>query len=375
MLNTLRSVAWIDEAKLRNEATFVYSSYSGGVYNPYYGALGAHVIHGGGHSATQDNSVFVADYNTLRFERVWGPTLLAFEELEERIRFGGFVDDGRFNPREVSPGVPGSAHTDDCLLIVPPSVCGDPSGALLRPVAGAIGYSVSRATGWSHWFTMGDQKWSRMSSNASIRWSPGGSCAYDTERQKVWPLNVDNSDITASLSLTDRRWTNLSASPQGVAGYPDMVFSAFCKHRDVIVLSTNRETDTSARFYWFRAGTTGVMRTPVTFAQGNLPEASYGRGTLLYVEPLRKLIWFARAGGDNYYEIDVPADPAQPWNWEVKPITGPARPSLLSPAPAGSIYRRMDYAPQLKSLMWVTAQSASESLEFGGRVVAIRVVP
>ena len=71
-------------------------------------------------------------------------------------------------------------------------------------------------------------------------------------------------------------------------------------------------------------------------------------------------------------EIDVPSDPSSPWTWVARAITGAGKPSNLSPGPAGAIYRRMDYSPRLKSLMWVTGQSTADSYEFGGRVVATR---
>ncbi|HXU12752.1 MAG TPA: hypothetical protein VN898_12365, partial [Candidatus Binatia bacterium] len=149
MTNTLDSVllkgVWGDNAQSLGD-------YSGGRYNPHYGPWGAHIIHGGGHASSHDNSVILANFNTLAFERVGGPTQLATkEDYEDRILTGGFPDDIS-NPREVEPGVPGAAHTYDCLLVLPPSVCGDPLGALIRPVAGAVGMSASRETGWSHVF-------------------------------------------------------------------------------------------------------------------------------------------------------------------------------------------------------------------------------
>lgn len=375
MQNRLQDVAFLDEPRLGNNSTFVFAAYSGGAYNPYYGAWGAHVIHGGGHAATQDNSVFIADFNTLRFERIGGPTMLSsFQAYEDAIRSGGFPDD-ESNPREVAPSVPGSAHTYDCLLILPPEVAGDPYGALIRPVAGAIGVGVSRSTGWSHAFTFGDRRWQRFSTNHARSWPPGGSCAYDTQRQRIWPIAADNVPWLMSLDVRSRAWTNSGGGPQSIAAYPDMVYSAYCAHRDVIAIAAHRESATEANFYWFSAAGSGFERTRVRFTNGPLPPANWGRGSLVYVPDIARLIWFTLQGGDYYYEIDVPSNPANDWTWIARPITGAARPSILSPKPYSSVYKRLDYAPQLKSLVWVTAQDTSASYSFGGRVVAIRVAP
>jgi hypothetical protein len=178
-----------------------------------------------------------------------------------------------------------------------------------------------------------------------------------------------------SLDVISKRWTNAAGSPQSVVGYPDMVYSAYCAHRDIVVVSTNGERERDARFYWFAADSTGRDRTPVRFAVQQLPAANWGRGSLIYVSELQRLIWFSLEGGDFYYEIDVPSNPADPWTWQARAILGPGRPSALTPAPYESVYKRLDYSPQLKSLMWVTAQSTNSSFEFGGRVVAIRIAP
>jgi hypothetical protein len=153
-----------------------------------------------------------------------------------------------------------------------------------------------------------------------------------------------------------------------------MVYSAYCANRDIIVIATNDDGESNIRMYWFAAGSTGGTRTLVSFSTGPLPQANWGRGSIVYVPELQKLIYWTQYSIDTYYEIDVPANPSSPWSWAAKPITGTAKPSTLSPAPAGSTYHRMDYASPLKSLVWVTAQG-SGTYGFGGRVVCIRVVP
>lgn len=348
-----------------------FCAYSGGCYNPYYGPLGAHIVHGGGHAANNDNSVFIANYNTLAFERVGGPTQLpTVTAYDTMIMRGGFPDD-ETNPREYESGVPGSAHTYDCLLTLPPSVCGDPLGALIRPVSSAVGAEPSRSSGWAHVFTFTDRQWTRWSTNYARSWTPGGTCAYDTQRDIIWPISEANMNYRAYLTLSTRTYTNIWEH-NGLNGYPDMVYSTYCGNRDIIVIATNNSEDTAIKMFWFPAGSTGDARNRVTFSSGLLPKANWGRGSIVYVPELQKVIYWSQYDIDTYYEIDVPADPSTPWSWSAKSITGPARPSTLSPTPYGSTYHRMDYAAPLQSLVWVTGQS---TYGFGGRVVCIRVVP
>ncbi|MBL8028012.1 MAG: T9SS type A sorting domain-containing protein [Fibrobacteres bacterium] len=349
-----------------------FADYSGGCYNSYYGPLGAHIIHGGGHAGSNDNSVFIANYNTLAFERVGNPTGLASSQAyNDQIRYGGFTDDIS-NPREIADNVPGSAHTYDCLLTLPPAVCGDSLGALIRPVAGAIGTEVSRVTGWSHVFTFSDRKWHRWSTNYAKSWNPGGTCAYDTKRGKIWPISGENMTYRACLDLSTRTFTNIWGH-RGMNSYPDMVYSTYHVLRDIIVIATNGNGDSTVKMFWFKADSTGGERTPVTFSTGSLPHASWGRGSIVYVPELQKLIYWTQTRIDSYYVIDVPENPASAWSYVVKPIFGAAKPSTLNPVPRGSTYHRMDYSPQLKSLVWVTGTGGSTT-SFGGRVVCIRVV-
>jgi hypothetical protein len=55
-----------------------------------------------------------------------------------------------------------------------------------------------------------------------------------------------------------------------------------------------------------------------------------------------------------------------------KSITGAGRPSLLAEGPSPWLYKRFDYAPQLRSLMWVLGRP-QETSGFGNRVICIRI--
>jgi hypothetical protein len=365
MKNTLDSVALVNDAWSGDSAA-TFCSYSGGVFNPHYGANGAMVIHGGGHGASQDNSVFVADLNTLRFERVGGPTQLADRmDYEHLIQNGGFPDDIS-NPREVGPHEPGSAHTYDCLCLLSPGESGDALGALIRPVAGAIGAGVSRETGWSHVFTFTDRKWKRWSTNYASAWSPGGSCLHDKVRGRIWPINEQASRMM--LDTKTRTWTNFNEPNGTLNSYVDMVQSRHHVLRDIGVITTHDQGELKSRFFWFHAGD-GKARNLATFSTGDLPKANWGGGTLVDVPELGKMIFWSRYDPQRYFEIAVPEDPSQPWSWVAKAITGV---NMAAVRCNEAVYKRFDYAPQLKSLIWVPGRNVNDFM-FGSDVVCLRV--
>jgi hypothetical protein len=150
-----------------------------------------------------------------------------------------------------------------------------------------------------------------------------------------------------------------------IGGYPDMIQSTHHALRDIIVVATN-QPDQPTKFYWFPAGGDGKVRHVAALT---LPHANWGGGTLVDVPALGCMIFWTRATPQKYYEIRVPADASQPWTVTEKVITGV---DMASVKQATSVYKRMDYAPQLKSLVWVTGNSTNEE-DFGNGVVCIRV--
>jgi hypothetical protein len=370
-----------------------FCSYSGGVFNRYYGRWGAMAFHGQGHGAGQDNSVLIAKFDERggEFARVGGPTqidptlriikrelelgrALTDDErahegrmmYEDAIQFGGFPDNIS-NPREVGPQEPGSAHTYDCLCILSPEECGDPMGALIRPVAGAIGAGVSRETGWSHAFYFTSRKWERWSTNYASAWSPGGSCLHDKVRGRIWPINEQAARMM--LDTKTRTWTNFNEPNGTLKSYVDMVQSQHHVLRDIGVITTNDQGELKSRFFWFPAGGDGKARNLATFSTGDLPKANWGGGTLVDIPELGKMIFWSRYDPQRYFEIEVPADPMQPWSWVARSITGV---NMAAVRCNEAVYKRFDYAPQLKSLIWVPGRNVNDFM-FGGDVVCLRV--
>jgi hypothetical protein len=247
---------------------------------------------------------------------------------------------------------------------------------LIRLVSAAVGKDASRDTGYSHRFDRDTNTWSRWSTNSCAWASPGVAAVLDTQRARMIPLNPPGFTIGFSsyLDVATRTWSNTSTSVGGVSGYIDNNLGQYHAARDIIVQATCADvTGTeSANFYWFAGSSNITTRALVTWTNPAAPRHfNYGRGGLTYIDATGQLFYWSRWNADQYYLIDVPANPANPWTWTAYTISG-ATPSTLSPTPAGPVYGRMAYSAALRSVVWATGNSSAE-YHFGGRVWALRV--
>ncbi len=386
MTNTLDSI-WVgDPAYAGTQNANELMDFSGGRYNTYAGRWGVHFVHGGGHSATHDNGVYVADFNDLSFKRVFAPTLLSTTAAsaganlyDTYITTGAppdsFADSAASNPREVAPGVPGSAHTYDSMVILPPGMGGGARGSLVRVISSAVGANASREGGWSHRFDLSSGAWSRWSTNSmGANFSAGAGAAFDPTRGRMWPVIPGNSDNAVVNAIT-RTWTR-EGSALSLSAYPDLVHTTYAEHRDLVVTAaqgSGSDITGAIRLVYQQAGATVPARATATLSAPLATDNSYASASLVYVPDLQRLIWYCYDGApDQYQEIEIPATPTDTWTVTTRTITGTVPSSFSGDPPNGWLYKRFDYAPQLRSLVWVVGKSQS-AFSFGGRVLCIRV--
>lgn len=364
--------------------------YSGGAVSPWAGALGKHLLHGGGHAISNDASVYAIAFGT---DSVAWELLLAMPNLQDYglyqayvptdASFGtssyeyyiakgtnstlpadpnnasgwGTADSPSANPREVYPGWPGSAHTYDSLCIVPPAWGGGTQGALIRGASMAIGAAVSRETFFSHYHEIGATSWGRydtFESNYSTTWS------FDTLRGRLKdPLHRGYRQFPAGT------WVTVAGSVTGLpSSYVDNRLSEYHEGRDIHVFVGNTEAETASsspsQWAWWAGGDDAGARTTVTWTGSAPPNMAItsgktGQAALFYAATLGKLIYYSRKDQDAYFSIDVPADPSQPWTATRFAITGAGRPSLVTPHDA--VYGRMGWVPALKCISYIPLSS------------------
>lgn len=407
MTNTLDAVA--GSGTYTPDGNQKIGDYSGGCFNPYYSAWGGVVVHGGGHSGTNNNGVYVADLTTLTWvadgapfdlqsigkyvdypdDGVYkdsydyfirrGPNstgwLTADRYDQSKYEFGANWADITLNPCEIAPNQPGSAHTYDTLFTLSPEMGGGPKGSLIRTLATAVGVTTSSSTAISHRFDFATRSWSRFSTNANA-WAQPAGVAFDWRTGRAWLSGTSfNTAALNFLQTQTRAWSSVAGnSGADGSGYIDNVLLAYHSTREIAVQAACSNPGTTARFYWYSTISNQGARSAVTWTNGSAPtHFNFGNGSLCDIPELGKLFYYSGYEPNVYYLFTVPVDPSQPWTWEKVTITG-AVPGALSPPFRGTIYHRMDYAPRLRSIVWATSDTSNPNV-FGGRVLCIRIVP
>lgn len=341
----------------------IVDDYSGGVFNPYWGPLGAMVFHGGGHSATFDNSVVVLDFNDLTFKRLSNPTpsnnganWISTSGLSQNI-------DPAFNPTycEYGDGQPGSAHTYDTLSILPPTDGGAPCGSLIRVASFAVHVNMSCNTGWAHRFdfqstAMRDGKWVRWSVNGTVgNLYPGACSAYDPRRKRFWwlaglssiPSLIRYLDV-ASQQQREVRYSN--AAQPAPAASPDSATLRYDPVRDILVMTCTVGGKLVLAFMPCASPDLGWV---VPSVSANIPAASGASHPFDFVPEADKFVLLTGADKSAVYDIEPPLDLALAWTVTRRAVTE----SLT--ATAYVVGKRWSYAPALKSFVWMAGSSSA----------------
>lgn len=335
----------------------IIDDYSGGVYNPHWGSLGAMVFHGGGHSATFDNSVVILDYNDLTFKRLSNPTQSA-----NGVNWTFSNSDPAFNEvyAEYGDGQPGSGHTYDTLAILPPAQGGGALGSLVRVGSNAVHPGAARGTTHAHRFDFetvarSGGTWNRWSVNA-LKGLPSGACsAYDTLRQRFWTIGGLSSQpsFIRYLDVASRE-NRETAFNKGAAlappANPDSMTMRYDPAHDLLILTCTVGDSLQMAYLncevpekgWFSAK---LNNSIAAMAQWTHP--------FDFVPEANKFVLLSPAETSAVFDFWVPADPAQAW-----PVT---RQPLRTAAALQSAYvsgKRWSYSSAARCFVWLASSTA-----------------
>ena len=341
----------------------IVDDYSGGVFNPYWGPLGAIVFHGGGHSATFDNSVVILDFNDLTFKRLSNPTPSKNGANWVSTTGRSQSDDPAFNPTycEYGDGQPGAGHTYDTLAILPPADGGAPCGSLIRVSSYAVHVNLSRNTGWAHRF---DFHSTAMRNGTWVRWSvngpssylfPGACSAYDSRRKRFWwiaglssaPPMIRYLDVATQKQLEIGYSSTARVAP---AANPDSTTMRYEAGRDILVLTCTVGGNFTLAFLRCDFPELGWVVPPLSAGIPTVPEASH---PFDYVPEAGKYVLLTGADSAALYDIVPPQDPALAWAVTRRSLVGGLIPT------AYVVGKRWSYSPSVKSFVWMARSSSA----------------
>lgn len=337
--------------------------YSGGVFNPYWGPLGAMVFHGGGHSATFDNSVVILDFNDLTFKRLSNPTPSASGAHWLALGPGGPPNDTAFNSTygEYGDGQPGAGHTYDTLAILPPADGGAPCGSLIRVSSYAVHVNLSRNSGWAHRFdfdstAMRGGRWSRWSVDGPANYLfPGACSAYDHRRKRFWWMAglSSNPPMIRYLDVASRQQLEMryaDHAPLAPAANPDSMTMRYEAQRDILVLTCTVGNQLVAAFLRCTVPELGWTVPALSQAIPAQPQAAH---PFDYVPEADKFVLLSGADPHAVYDITPARDPAHPWTVTRRPLADATIPTAYV---AG---KRWSYAPAVKSFVWMASSTSA----------------
>ena len=194
----------------------------GGAFAHDFSALGALLVHGGGHKAYYGNEVYAFDLSTLHWQRLgepWEPQSGAKGWIGEQAPLGpsGIREEG-----EYAPGIPAASHTYDNVAYLPGALAGNRRGYFLRLTGTSNGWYGGGFTGRSHAFDLDTGRWQRFSENLTPRTDGGGdgnAVCFDPGRRRFWAIGRWQSRVTRYLDLPTRTWNAVRGTQGHSTGY------------------------------------------------------------------------------------------------------------------------------------------------------------
>jgi hypothetical protein len=331
----------------------IIDSFSGGVYDPWWGTYGAMIFTGGGHASTYDNSVLMLDYNDLTFKRL--------SNASPPTAYNDWDIDPLFNviTGEYGDGQRGSGHSFDMLSILPPSQGGAEAGTLFAVSGQGVHARMNRSNNWAHRFDIRRNmimpanrgRWAGATDSAPTDYrSPGACSAYDPTRKRIWWISALYSQppLIRYLDIDRRRQETVrfvSYSRVAPHGDSDSITLRYHAALDIVILScTAFDIFTMAYLHCSRPEE-GWIR-PTLSAQ--IPSSGGRSYPFDYVPEIDRYVMLAPADQAAVYEIQVPADPTNLWNVTRRPFRG------LTNIPFQRVAgKRWSYAPAVKAFVWL----------------------
>jgi hypothetical protein len=331
----------------------IVDSFSGGVYDPYWGTYGAMIFTGGGHVSTYDNSVLMLDYDDLTFKRL--------SNASPPTAYNDTDPDPLFDPDrgEYGDGQRGSGHSFDMLSILPPDHGGAEAGTLFAVSGQGVHARMNRSNNWAHRFDIRRNmilpanrgRWASATDSAPTGYrSPGACSAYDPSRRRIWWISALYSQppLIRYLDIDGRKQETVPfVSYSVVAPHADSDSMTLRYHAalDIVILSCTAFGVFTMAYLHCSRPEAGWLRPTLSSQIPSLDGRSY---PFDYVPEIDRYVMLAPADPTGVYEIEVPSNATAVWNVTRRPFKGLS--TILWQRVVG---KRWSYAPAVKSFVWL----------------------
>ena len=355
----------------------VVNDYSGAVKNPYWGQFGCTVFFGGGHAATNDNMVAIAEYGSsaISFKRVCDPTPWFGRGTDTANRSLNSIGNANslMNMRymeSLADGKPGAPHSYGSGDIVGPEYGGATNGSYLRVIAGPVNFHNPDGVVAAHEISFADTStpssllnWSRLTNEATptnTNWSPPQLTAFVGPQLRVY---MQSNDSTSNVRWFDRRRNTYVTGSGTTFGYDsaDGFDSGIMFHvpsRGLLICM------------YPQGGLLQVQYMDVTVDQPSLGGTASLRTTLNIAAPWSAGCWcpdnnriiVIGVGGDRSaaYEIEIPNNLKSPWVVSRAPFQAG---QVLVPADMGGesgfTYKKFHYDEKVRSIVYMPIAAAT----------------
>jgi len=328
----------------------IINDFSGGVYNPYLGAKGSIIYHGGGHAATNWNGIVAFDLDTLLYSIWMGGTTNAYTADTVNC--------------EYADGQPMSPHSYDTLAIIGPEA-GYSKGALITPIRVAAAFESYNSTA-VHLFDFNNPgiKWTRLAAdNAAFPKIAGAAAAYDPDLGRVWWVcNTHQSGYQQYFDLADNTQKKVTLTFALSLQEPsaDSLTLRYDSARHILVLIYVRSSAPSVRRVYYldtTNPTTGWVAA--TLSGATLPAPTAGLAFAFDREPSGTYICYSKGDPTKLHRLALPAVLTDPW--VVTEIT-PAGAAFATLSTGTLLGKRWSYVPALESIVCKFTATAAHQI-------------
>ncbi len=348
----------------------IVNDYSGSFLNPYFGSHGAVLFFGGGHAATNDNTLaaLIVGPDTCSFRRLVDPSPLFGSDNSNATLAANTLNSGTTfvnmtYAEYLIDGKPASPHSYSCGDVIGPAHGGAANGTFMRVLNSAAGFNGSVGAEAAHRVdfatTSGPYQWQRVTDNHGFHGGPGGrasnlappnwtawvpgqnriyieSRAAGGIQRLSWFDRTTSTWVTGTgqLRLNDAEMGDVSGAMFHVAERNLLIF-ADCKSG---VLRLQYLDTTQNQPSWIGAVT---LSQPVALEQWF--------NTACWCEDNQRIL-VGELRGDNQaiFEVEIPSNLRQPWTATRAPFGA----GQSIPWAVNSSYKKWTYNPRVKAVIY-----------------------